>query len=137
MVSRKKQQEIKEFFQRHFPDISLPTIWRINEKLSSHTGIRPVWYDCCINSCMAFTGDATNDAHCTALKDKPKPTGRRCNARYFEGTVKPRKRWLYIPLLPRLIRQFKSEQADVLSEYRASFDDPTPGRDFCDIFNGQ
>jgi hypothetical protein len=136
-ITRKKRQEIKEFFKRHFVQITLPTIWRINEKLAKHTGIIPVWYDCCINSCMAFTGPSADDDHCTAPKYRSKPNGPRCNeARYYPGTTRSRKKWLYIPLLQRLVKQFGSEQARVLTEYRASFDSKSCS-DLTDIFDGE
>jgi len=56
-ITRKSGEKMTGFFEKHYPDINLPTIYRINTILEKRTGIKPQWYDCCINSCMAFTGE--------------------------------------------------------------------------------
>lgn len=53
-------------------------------------------YHCCINDCVIFRGVNKDDTHC------PK-----CNeARYVQGKDIPRKRFKYLPLMPRLQRLF-------------------------------
>jgi len=132
-ITRKKQLEIKAYFTRHFPHIGLPTVWNINKKLEGVTGILPQWEECCINSCMAFTGEYKDDSNRRCLH---------CNElRYFDqplrnGQQKPRKRWLYLPLIPRLQRQYMSEKASTLSTYRAGFDGKAPGGSYTDVFDG-
>ena len=132
-ISRRKQLEIKAFFKRYFDDVyqALPSIWKINQKLQAKTGIVPEWHDCCIDSCMAFTGEFKDpiNSKCTVCS----------KARFFPqrtrtGDFKPRKRWLYLPLIPRLQLKFKSDQARILSTYRARFDEKEPG-DFTDVFD--
>src|SRR5271154_1347692 len=71
-ITREKQLAIKEFFERWFPTTAkaLPSIWHTDRIMQKHTGIVPQWWDCCINSCMAYTGvyeDSAN-THCTYCK---------------------------------------------------------------------
>ena len=53
MASRKK---LARFMKMWHKEVELPTIHHINSKLQRETGIEPIWYDCCTNSCMASTG---------------------------------------------------------------------------------
>lgn len=134
-ITREKQLAIKEFFERWFPTTAkaLPSIWHTDRIMQKHTGIVPQWWDCCINSCMAYTGvyeDSAN-THCTY-----------CKAPRFYSYLgqrnqqKARKRFLYIPLAPRLRRQFMTDQAKVLTSYRAAFDTRAVG-DITDVFDGE
>jgi hypothetical protein len=143
-MTREKQQSMVAFIKHYAPQFGtdfgavLPSIWRTNEKLARKTGITPRWIDCCINSCIAYTGSFANDTKCT---QKLKHNGQICNEpRYYpqkdkDGSHKARKRYLFIPLLDRLRQQFSSQQAEILSTYRASFDSST-GSELLDVFSG-
>jgi hypothetical protein len=142
-MTRKQELQMKSFFARHFPHIKLPTIWRTHAKLEKHTGIRPVWYDCCVNSCQAFTGICKDATHCTQPKDPSKSLTNLCNEpRYFEkldkqGKLRPRKRYMTIPLEPRLRQQWMDEQqAEYMMEYRQSFNNKRTD-DYRDVFDGK
>ena len=122
------------FFSRHFPSIQpeIPSMWRINEKLEKLSGIHPQWFDCCINSCMAYTGLYKDKLSCDYCN-----TPRFYDRKDTKGHQKPKKRYLFLPLCPRLRAQYKTEQAQVLMEYRASFDNRQGGADYTDIFDGK
>ncbi|KAI1097068.1 hypothetical protein F4804DRAFT_228339, partial [Jackrogersella minutella] len=97
-LTRSSRQNVKSFFERRFPHIELPSIWRLEEKLQKITGIEHQWIDCCINSCVAYTGRFEGLDHCPFPKCK--------QARYYKkknknGSSRARKQYLYIPIAPR------------------------------------
>jgi hypothetical protein len=139
-MTRQKQQAMVAFIKHYAPTFgaTLPSIYRTNEKLAQKTGINPQWIDCCINSCVAYTGSLADETVCS---QKLKHNGKICNEpRYYaqrdrDGNLKARKRFLYIPLIDRLRNQYGSEQAKVLSTYRATFD-THQGGSLRDVFSG-
>ena len=131
-VTRGKAKEIKEFFTRHFPQTAseLPSTFHTIDRLQNMSGIAPILYDCCVNSCLAYTGQYTNTDSCHHCKEP----------RFFKllqpsDQPKARKRWLYMPILPRLRSKFLSPDARILSTYRAGFDTRDEGV-YTDIFDG-
>lgn len=139
-MTREKQQSMVAFIKHYAPEFGaiLPSIYRTNEKLARKTSIKPRWIDCCINSCIAYTGSYANETKCT---QKLKHNGQICNEPRFypqkdkNRKDKPRKQYLFIPLIDRLRQQFGTDQAKVLSTYRAGFDTQLSG-DLSDIFTG-
>lgn len=129
-MTRNSQEKLVSFFDRYHPDLALPSIYRVNKRLEKRSGLKPIWYHCCINSCMAFTGEYADFTHCKICKE----------ARYHaqlsrKRELKPRKKWLFFPVAPRLLKQFRDpEKATYLSTYRAQFDVPKDA--FTDIFSG-
>ena len=116
-MTRKKRQEMLGFFRRHYPHIQLPTIWRLLEKLEKLTGVVPEWYECCPHSCVAFTEEYSSLDKCPW-----KDCGQlRYHPRTSNGKLRPRKRWLYLPIVPRLRQLYASSCAEELSTYRAGF----------------
>lgn len=95
--------------------------------LEKKAKLRPEWKDCCPNSCMAYTGKYENETSCSTLlkTSKTQVCGepRYHSKKNRKGQLVPRKRWLYLPLVPRLRRLFKSDLAQVLTTYRTSFHD--------------
>ncbi|KAH6714715.1 hypothetical protein BKA61DRAFT_481458, partial [Leptodontidium sp. MPI-SDFR-AT-0119] len=74
--------------------------------------LRPQILQCCPNSCEANTGTKSESLKCSYCG----------TARYYKGSIRPRKEWVYFPLVRRLKRQFESEKARQLTTYRAQFD---------------
>ena len=132
-MTRKKRQEMLAWFTLHHPDIQLPTIWRIQAKLEKLTGIKPVWYHCCKNSCMAYTGEFSDLEACLECSTP------RYNTQTLTRESKPLKKWLFIPLIPRLKHQFSTKYAAELSTYRAQFQLQSTNETVVskDIFNGR
>lgn len=129
-VTRSKRLQLKELFQQHFPHVKLPSIWRINEKLESMLQLKPQVLQCCPNICEAYTGAKAEALTCSFCG----------TARYYEGSLRPRKEWIYFPLLPRLQKQYQDlHRAEKLTTYRAKFDNPrTENRwDITDVFDGE
>lgn len=95
-------------------------------RMESVTGIRHERYDCCVNSCMAFTESESN--HCLI-----------CLSPRFDRSGKPVKTLDYIPLIHQLCLQYScpsrsqtlmSYPADCQSNYRRS-------QIMTDIWNGK
>jgi hypothetical protein len=73
--------------------------------LQSLTGLQMDMYDCCIRSCLAFTGPYSSYSSC--------PCG---EARFISS--KPRKRFYYHPLIPRLLLYYSNaERSKILQTY--------------------
>lgn len=94
-------------------------------RLQRRTGIKPHFFDCCYNNCIAFTGKYANDDKCPYCKEMR-----------FATPSRARKQFMYVPLLDRLRLQYRNaSRAQVLSNYRHSFteeDSRTKSRDFFD-----
>ena len=131
-VTRARRLELKALFEEHFPNVKLPPMWHMNNKLEKMLQLKPQIYDCCVNSCHAYTRDDADAEKCRFCKtDRYHPLQQGHNMR------RPVKQWVFFPLIPRLILQYKGGRAQVLTEYRDSF--RTARSSFCnfrDIFDG-
>jgi hypothetical protein len=85
--------------------------------------VEPVHYDCCINSCVCYTGKYKHDKSCRFC-GQPRTIG-----------GKPQRQFLYIPFIPRLQGYFQSEAKIKDLLYRNEYEH-TPGR-ICDVFDCQ
>jgi hypothetical protein len=107
-----------------FPDRPIPT-WKIVMARALHlAGIEPVFVDCCIQSCMAFTGSHEKLKKCAY-----------CNQLRFSSSGKPRKRFCYLLLIPRLKVFSASAHFADLMRYRARDHQHEPGITN-DVFDG-
>ena len=90
--------------------------------MSILTGIKPVIYDCCPNSCIAYTRKYIHHSSCPI-----------CNERRFQANGQPRSQFTYFPLIPRLQGFFQSNQTVARMSYRRDFR-PHESK-ICDIFD--
>ena len=119
----------------------IPETRKVDDFKSQHTlrakaqalaGIDPLRFDCCVDSCICYTG------HYTSLEKCP-----HCNEPRFEGTnargnPKPRSQFFYIPLIPRLIAYLRSPTVAQTMQYRSQRQhDPGVLRDIFDGANYQ
>ncbi|KAI5779866.1 hypothetical protein DFH27DRAFT_463084, partial [Peziza echinospora] len=74
----------------------------IISQLQSITGYRAQVFHCCPKQCMAYTGEYQNLDACPICGE----------SRYLSG--QPRKKWLYIPVIPRLLLQYSSKERAAL-----------------------
>ncbi|KDQ10441.1 hypothetical protein BOTBODRAFT_84791, partial [Botryobasidium botryosum FD-172 SS1] len=97
-----------------FPALSnLPSLAAIQVQMARLSGLQPVYYDCCINSCCCFAGPFTDINRC--------PFPECGEPRYDSTTGKSRKRFSYLPFTDCLVQLFASkEKADILN-YHNSF----------------
>ena len=113
------------FAFQHKLNISL--YWVILHCLAILSEIEPVWYDCCVNSCLAYTGEYE------ALDCCPD-----CNATRFNDNGKPRRKFCYLPLIPRLQGYFQNPRMVERHSYRHSYQyDPDNISDIFDSLHYQ
>ena len=74
-----------------FPDAKLSTWKQIQSRVARLSGFEPQLYDCCIDSCCAFTGPHASKSECPY-----------CHAPRYNARGKARKHFVYLPVTPRL-----------------------------------
>ena len=72
----------------------------------------PDWYDCCVDSCAAFTGTFSEYTHCPN-SDCKKPR--------FTASGKPRRMFAYLPIIPRLQGFFQNPKSAERLLYRHNY----------------
>jgi len=110
------------FSFRHKMEIH--SIYVITHRLALLSEVVPLWYDCCINSCIAYTGDYVNDLTCPYCKQP------RHNAKN-----KPRRMFCYIPIIPRLQKLFSNIKSREELLYRHEYH--SDGSSISDVFDGE
>ena len=93
-----------------FSDLSLQSFKVTRSRAEFLASFKPIAYDCCVNSCLCFVGPRKDDQECHY-----------CNEPRFNDQQKPRKRFTYIPLIPRLIAYFKNLELVKQMQYRHLF----------------
>ena len=92
------------FDQMHYAfkhKLSINFLYSITRRVAILSGVEPLYFDCCPNSCLAYTGKYTLLDQCPL-----------CSQTHFrEGTKKPCQQFCYIPLIPRLQNFFANEKA--------------------------
>ncbi|KAJ7719690.1 hypothetical protein DFH07DRAFT_1067838 [Mycena maculata] len=74
---------------RHQLEIS--SHWAMIHRIAILARVQPDWYNCCPNSCLAYTGHYADLTHCCF-----------CAEPCFTPTNKPRRLFCYLPVIPRL-----------------------------------
>jgi hypothetical protein len=76
-----------------FPqDPPLPKLDGIRSRINFLAGFKPQIYDCCVNSCLCFVGPHQDLTECLY-----------CHEPCLRANGKPRKKFTYIPIIPRLV----------------------------------
>ncbi|KAG9125491.1 hypothetical protein FRC07_007398 [Ceratobasidium sp. 392] len=116
--------------RRAFPDRlgDLPTEAKLCTRIGSISGLDGSPVDCCVNSCVAFTGDYKDEVicpYCPEPRYKTDPrSGRRVAQRQFQ----------YIPIIPRLIAYYRNPLMARKMRYRS--ERQTAPDSMSDIFDG-
>jgi Transposase family tnp2 len=108
-----------------FPESQVPSIDIAKSRVQFLSGVKPVRYHCCVNSCCCFVGPHAHRDNCPYCREP----------RYYPGSNKePRKTFAYLPVIPRLIGMCAN--ADKMEEmgYRANEHVHIPGRT-TDVFD--
>ncbi|THU76249.1 hypothetical protein K435DRAFT_600544, partial [Dendrothele bispora CBS 962.96] len=94
-----------------FPsETPLPSLKKIRSRVATLSGIEPEIYHCCVNSCVCYVG-----AH-ESLEACPF-----CHERRYHQDRKPRKTFIYIPIIPRLRAFAINQQMAERMQYRDRF----------------
>ncbi|KAF5329112.1 hypothetical protein D9758_017947 [Tetrapyrgos nigripes] len=92
--------------------------WKVTKSRAAFLArFKPVPYDCCINSCCCFVGPHAEDSRCEYCNEP----------RFRPSSKRPRKRFCYIPLIPRLVSFFRSPSMMKEMKYRANYS-PDPDK---------
>ncbi|KAI4522785.1 hypothetical protein K525DRAFT_163228, partial [Schizophyllum commune Loenen D] len=94
-----------------FTKISIPSYKVVKAHVAKLSRFDPVEYDCCVKSCCCFVGPHKDKTHCPF-----------CNEQRFDDAKKPRRRYLYLPVIPRLLAYYSSPEMIEKMRYRAEFD---------------
>ncbi|KAJ6472219.1 hypothetical protein C8R47DRAFT_953911, partial [Mycena vitilis] len=92
---------------RHKMDIS--SHWVIIHRIVILTRVEPRWYDCCPNSCIAYTAEYSHLTSC------PFTT---CKEPRFNANDKARRLFCYLPIIPRLQGFFNNPKTIESLSYR-------------------
>ncbi|KAI5898158.1 uncharacterized protein SCHCODRAFT_02596771 [Schizophyllum commune H4-8] len=85
----------------------LPSLHEIRRRVSMLAEFQPQTYDCCVNSCCCYVGPHAHLQSCPYC-DEPR----------YRSNGKPRKRFTYIPVKPRLRAFVQNQRMAELMRYR-------------------
>lgn len=124
-TSRSSNDLFRHLFQGR---INTPSDYIIQSTVTDLSGTDIVRYHCCINSCMAFVGPDSELDRCRIQT---------CGeSRYHTDGRTPRKIFFYIPLIPRLIGLYRSEEMARRLMYRHEYDQARNPNFIGDSFDG-
>ena len=115
-ASQDTYTDVGEVISERFPDCDFFSLDRLKRRIRNLTGITPLFYDMCDNSCIGFTGpfaDLTHCPHCGTLRyDSIKYDA-------SDGEIRvPCKTFLTIPLGPQLQALWRSTESAQAMRYR-------------------
>ncbi|KAF5364588.1 hypothetical protein D9758_005589 [Tetrapyrgos nigripes] len=89
-----------------FPREPVKTWKATQREVAELSGLHPQIYDMCVNSCLAYTGLYSEHTTCQF-----------CGEQRLRPDGKPRKLFVYIPLIPRLIGYYRTESWSFWLQY--------------------
>ena len=89
--------------------VQIDSLYVIDRRLAILSGVNPVLYDCCVNSCIAYTGNYKNHSHCPFCREPRRRHG------------KPRRQYSYLPLTPRFQGFFQNPKTIQKLGYRSRY----------------
>ncbi len=104
--------------------MEINSLYTITRRMTVLSDVNVTQYDCCINSCLAYTGKHTELDECPY-----------CHEPRLDKDHQPRRQFMYIPLFPRLAAFFQSPDMINKLSYRANFQH-TVGQ-IHDVFSGE
>ena len=106
-----------------FPSEPIPTIDACCSRLQFLSGLKPVKYHCCVNSCCCFTGPHADLLACSY-----------CGEARYSSNMKPRKYFNYLPFIPCLVAMYANPDKNKEMRYRAFEHSHSPDN-ITDIFD--
>ncbi|KIJ70560.1 hypothetical protein HYDPIDRAFT_184816 [Hydnomerulius pinastri MD-312] len=91
-----------------FPHSPPPSLRATRTRVSALSGVDPVLYDCCVNSCCCFVGPHANETLCPF-----------CQEPRYDAHQKGRSHFTYIPLIPRLTALYRNSEISQKMQYRS------------------
>jgi hypothetical protein len=110
---------------RAFPSFkNLPSLKRLRNHIKFLSGVEPVSYECCINSCCCYTGPYTELTQCPY-----------CGEARKTGRGDPRKIYSYISIIPRLVNLYRNPTVADTLQYRHNYKSSPDS--IGDVFDGE
>ncbi|KAL1916147.1 uncharacterized protein VTP21DRAFT_6151 [Calcarisporiella thermophila] len=140
-LTEEMQKNLRNSIEMHYPKIKVIfntdiCQYQVKKILHYLVGFKPNTYDCCVNSCIAFTREYAHLEECPY-----------CKERRFELDPFPmkiaRKVFYHFPLINRLLFQYQNPARSEELRYRAQYvehsngDISSPEYKFGDIFDGK
>ncbi len=108
-----------------FPIEDMPTLATICSRIAFLSGIKADRYDCCPDSCMAYTGYLAELDKCSY-----------CETTRYDEYGNPRQQFSYLPLKLRLLAHRQHTETALKMFYRRDHE-PDPSGTIRDIFDGE
>lgn len=106
-----------------FPSLeNLMSLQQLQTRIAFLSGLKPVIYDCCKDSCCLFVGPYESLDKCPF-----------CHQSRRNSENKPRNTFSYLPIIPRLVNLFTDAPTVEKMEYRAQYQND--GNSISDIFD--
>ncbi|QRV98713.1 Transposase family Tnp2 protein [Ceratobasidium sp. AG-Ba] len=115
---------------RAFPDElgTLPSEKIVRKRAARLSGFDPLRVDCCVNSCIAYTGDYENTSTCSYCREP------RYKYNEEKQEWQSRRHFQYLPLIPRLVNMYRNPGTAHALGYRARYE--LRPDTYADIFDG-
>ena len=127
-VTQGTTREAYEALWFAFPELEdISSIYLSQKTAARLSGLRPKYVDCCVNSCCCYTGKYETLDHC------PFPD---CNEPRYDENEQPRKRFQYLPIIPRLIALFLDKATMDKMNYRHMYGEMRDSGKVTDVFDG-
>lgn len=120
-LSRKTYNRMKKVLSHR---LSLSSYHLLLDEISKLSFVQDEAYDCCINSCCAYTGDNEPFQECPHCKE-PR----------FNESGRARQQFRYLPLAPRLQSLFLNKKLATFMDYRNDYN--LESSDVSDVFDGE
>ncbi|KAH9929851.1 uncharacterized protein BXZ73DRAFT_12835, partial [Epithele typhae] len=111
-LSEEALQGIPEAF--NIPE-DVPSLKALRSRMGALSGLKPEKYDCCIDSCLAYTGTNSDLTSCPYCKEDR-----------HDKYGNPRQQYTHIPITPRLLALFQNKEISERMDYREDYES-TPG----------
>ncbi|KAJ7231818.1 hypothetical protein C8J57DRAFT_1091622, partial [Mycena rebaudengoi] len=123
MISNMQREVFEQLRHSFGHKLEISSEWVMIHRIAILSRVEPRWYHCCVNSCMAYTGDDSDSVSCRFCAEP----------RYTSGG-KPRRLFCYLPLIPRLQGYFQNPKMVEKLLYRHNY---RHQRDtIADVFDG-
>ena len=119
-ISRSATNKIRRAYGNK---INFDTFYLMHRRIALLSGLQLQIYDCCINSCCAYTNMLSEATNCPI-----------CSEDRYDINGRPRNRYEYLPVIPRLQGYFRSCEMVSKMSYRSNRRH-IPG-EYTDIFDG-
>ena len=121
-------REAYEALRFAFPQLEdISSIYLAQKTVARLSGLSPKYVDCCVNSCCCYTGKYKILERC------PFPD---CNEPRYDKDERPRKRFQYLPITPRLIALFLDKATAERMNYRHQHNEARDNEKVTDVFDG-